>query len=480
MHKPAPPTASRLQPLALLLALSLAGCAELPSLAAFGTPKPAGDYTTTQAFAAPAASWPDAKWWTAYGDPQLDALIDEALRDSPDMAAAAARVSRAEAYGQATGAALLPQAGASASLTQEKQSYNYLFPKAYIPQDWNDYGRVGLDLRWELDFWGKNRAALAAATSETEAARAGQALARLNLAAAVAGQYADLAQLFAVRDTLERSVEVRRRTAQLFQERYDHGLETQGTVHEAKARLATAEGELLQAEEQIGLQRQRLAALLGAGPDRGLAIRRPAVNLAADFGLPAQLAADLLGRRPDVVAARLVAEAQARRIDQKKAEFYPNVNLVAFLGVQAIGLDMLSKAGSETGSFGPAISLPIFTAGRLRGELRGTAAAYGEAVASYNRTVTQALQEVAGAALSRQALGGQLAKGEAAVAAAGEAHRVASNRYAGGLANFIEVLYAEDNLLQNRRHLAVLQSRAFALDVALQRALGGGYQANPS
>lgn len=131
-------------------------------------------------------------------------------------------------------------------------------------------------------------------------------------------------------------------------------------------------------DEQIGLQRNRLAALLGAGPDRGLAIERPTVKLDSQFGLPGQLAADLLGRRPDVIAARLQAEA-LHRIDQKKAEFYPNVNLSAFIGANALGLNMLNKSGSDFGSIGPAISLPIFTAGRLQGELRGTVASYEEA-----------------------------------------------------------------------------------------------------
>ena len=264
----------------------------------------------------------------------------------------------------------------------------------------------------------------------------------------------------------------------LFAERFDNGLETRGSLSEARARLAGAEGELLALDEQIGLQRNRLAAILGAGPDRGLAIARPQVKLDRPFGLPPELAANLLGRRPDVVAARLMAEAQLQRIDQKKAEFYPNVNLAAFIGVQSLGVNLLSKGGSSFGAAGPAISLPIFTGGRLRGELRGSMAAYDEAVANYNRTVTQALQEVASAGLSQQALAAQLAKATAAVDAAGEAHRVANNRYQGGLANHIEVLYAEDGLLAAQRQLATLRSRAFALDVAMKRALGGGYQAN--
>ena len=356
------------------LIAAITGCAQIPSLGQLTTPKDSQSYEASQSFAGQATRWPDENWWQAYGDQQLDALVHEALRDSPDLAAASARLRRAEAVGQIAGAALLPQLSANGSATEQRQSSNYLTPKFMTPEGWQDYGRATLDVSWELDFWGKNRAALAAATSETEADRAEFAQTRLSLAAAIATDYMELARLFAARDTAARSVEVRSKTATLFAERFANGLETKGSLREADARRAGAEGDLLQAEEQIGLQRYRLAALLGAGPDRGLAIERPTINLHAAIGSPKDLAVDLLGRRPDIVAARLRTEAQLKRIDQKKAEFYPNINLAGFIGLQSLGLNMLSKSGSTTGSIGPAISLPIFTGGRLSGELRSTAA----------------------------------------------------------------------------------------------------------
>ena len=458
------------------LALAFAGCAQIPDLGQLTAPKDSPSYATSASFAAPTTNWPNDAWWQAYADQQLDTLISEALAGSPDLAAASARLRRAQAVGQVAGAPLLPQLSANGSLTEQRQSYNYLTPESMTPEGWKDYGRATLDMSWELDFWGKNRAALAAATSEAEAARAELAQVRLTLSANIATDYMELARLFAAHDTAARSVEVRSQTAALFAERFANGLETKGSLREAEAKRASAEGELLQVEEQIGLQRYRLAALLGAGPDRGRAIERPTVDLQRPLGLPNELAANLVGRRPDVVAARLRSEAQLRRIDQKKAEFYPNINLSAFIGLQSLGLDMLSKSGSTVGSVGPAISLPIFTGGRLSGELRSTAAAYEEAVANYNRTLTQALQEVANAAWSQKALAGRLGKAEQAVTAASEAHRIARNRYEGGLSTYIEVLSAEDVLLNSLRSLTDLQSRGFTLDVALMQALGGGYQ----
>jgi NodT family efflux transporter outer membrane factor (OMF) lipoprotein len=246
-------------------------------------------------------------------------------------------------------------------------------------------------------------------------------------------------------------------------------------LRQVEARRAAAQADVQSYQEQIDLQRHRLAALMGAGPDRGLAIRRPAIDLARPFALPENLAADLLGRRPDVLATRLRAEAAAKRIDQARAAFYPNVNLTAFIGLQSLSLNLLARGDSSIGSVGPAVSLPIFDGGRLRGQLRGAEADYAEAVANYERAVVQAMQDVADAATSSRALGGQLASIGEAVDAAREAWRIQNNRYEGGLSAYLDVLSAEDNLLSDLRLQTDLQSRALELDVSLVRALGGGY-----
>lgn len=463
-------------PLATLFAaLLLSGCAQLPDLAAPPAIKPAQAFASNATFTAPVAPWPQARWWSNYGDAQLDALVDEALRSAPDMAAASARLQQAQAIAGIVGAASKPQVSANAAFSQDKLSYNYLTPSDMTPHGGNDYGRLTLNLGWELDFWGKQRAALAAATSEVAARQAELAQARLLLTANIAANYGELSRLYANRDTAEKSVALRSKTATLFAERHQHGLENLGSVNEARARLAAAEGALLALDEQIALQRNRLAALLGAGPDRGRAIARPQLAFTRSYGLPAQAGSELLGHRPDVVAARLVAQAQARRIDQQQAEFYPNVNLMAFAGVQSLGIDMLGKSGSTVASVGPAISLPIFSSGRLQGQLRAAHAGYAQSVANYDATVARALQEVADAAVSQQALAQRLDKAEQAVAASSQAYQVAQQRYQGGLANYLEVLMAEDGLLGNLNGLTNLRSLSFTHDVALQRALGGGY-----
>lgn len=456
--------------------MALAACAQLPDLAERQPLASPADFQSAQALSAPQSDWPVERWWAGYGDAQLAALVDEALRGSPDMAVATARLRLADAATQTAASALRPQLSANASITEEKLSYNYLFPRSQKTDGWNDYGRATLDFSWELDFWGRHRAALAAATSERQASQAEWAQARLLLSSGIASAYAELSRLFASRDTALQSIEVRRKTATLLAERFDNGMENRASVRQADARRTAAEGALLQLDEQIGLQRHRIAVLIGAGPDRGLSIERPRVKLEQSFGLPAQLALDLLGRRPDVIASRLQAQAQASRIEQKSAEFYPNVNLSAFVGVQSLGLDLLGKNGSDIGSVGPAISLPLLNGGRLRGELRASEARYEEAVARYQGTLARALQEVADSALSQKALAAQLDKSRETVAAATEAYRIARQRYEGGLANYLDVLSAEDLLLGSLDALTELQARSFTLDIALKRALGGGYQ----
>ncbi len=468
------PVSSWVLPAACLL--YLAGCAQIPTFDKPVQVKPVEQLGSSVSFTARAAAWPDDHWWRNYGDPQLDALIEEALRDSPNLAVAQARLRQAGAMTQVAGAARMPEVSAEASFNEAKQSYNYLIPRAALPQGWNDYGQATLNLSWELDFWGKNRSALAAATSEQQAAQAEVAQTRLILSTSVASAYADLVHLFTVRDTAEAALALRTKSVELFRQRHEFGLETLASVRQVEARQAAAQAQLLVIDEYIGLQRNGIAALLGAGPDRGLAITRPSVHFAGSTGLPSNLALELLGRRPDIVAARLRTEAAARRIDQQKAGFYPSVNLMAFAGVQSLGIDNLSKSGSNFGSVGPAISLPIFNTERLQGQLRGAHAEYEAAVSTYNATLTNALHEVADAATSRKSLDGELAASRAAVAAATEAHSIVSARYKGELATYLDVLTAEDQLISAQRGLAEIETRAMVLDVALVRALGGGFQ----
>ncbi len=462
--------------LPLSLAFGLTACAAIPGKAPLRSITTPENLASTQSLEAPQAQWPSDGWWTRFDDPQLTALIEEGLKGATDLRVAEARFARAQALTGQAKAQLLPSLTAAAEGGTQQQSNNYLMPQGFAPRGWPAYGQAALGLDWHLDFWGRNRAALAAARSEAEAAQAEAAAARLTVATGIADAYAQLASLQAERDAAVEATRVRQRSLELIEGRQAKGLENIGASERARSGLATAQGEIAALDEAITLTQNRIAALLGAGPDRGRAITRPQLATVEAWGLPANLPAELIGRRPDIIAARLRAEAAGSRIKQAKASFYPNINLAGIIGFQALGLDNVFKSDSDFGSAGPAISLPIFDGGRLRSQYRAAEADYQAAVAQYDGALTQALREVADAAASERQLAERLARAQEAERAATAAWRVANNRYRGGLATYLDVLTAEDALIAARRTVASLQTRAFALDVALIRALGGGFR----
>jgi NodT family efflux transporter outer membrane factor (OMF) lipoprotein len=455
----------------------ISGCAFLPANDELIKPNTLLEYKTKNSFDSKnSISWPKEDWWLTYNDSQLNKLIEEALNDSPNIVLAQARLKQADAFTQITKSADLPQVSANAKITEEKLSYNYLTPTSSTPQGWNDYGLLTLNFSWEIDFWGKNRAAIAASISQVEAMKAELAQTRLTLSTAIASEYAQMARMFSDRDELNQYLEVQNKLYTLLNQRFEIGLENKAIVKEVKTALSKTQGEILSIDEQISLEKNKIAALLGAGPDRGLEITKPSIDFAkTDFALPTQIAVDLLGRRPDIMVARMQVEAQNYLIEEKKAEFYPNVNLSSFIGFQSLGLNVLSNKDSYIGSVGPAISLPIFNAGRLQSELRSNVSKYDESVANYNKTITQALKEVADAGISQKSLTKQILKSQEALSASQEAFDIKSKRYQGGVSNYLEVLYAQENLINVNRNLINQKSRALTLDIALKYALGGGY-----
>jgi NodT family efflux transporter outer membrane factor (OMF) lipoprotein len=233
---------------------------------------------------------------------------------------------------------------------------------------------------------------------------------------------------------------------------------------------------MLRFEEQIAMTRNQLAALSGNGPDAGLALERPALSAAAaTAALPSTLPADLLGRRPDVVAQRWRVEASARDIAAAKAQFYPNVNLVAFVGLQSLGFSNWLSSGSAIAGAGPAVRLPLFDGGRLRGNLAGRNAEFDLAVEQYNQTVVDALRDVVDQLTLLRSMAARSRESEAALGHAEESYALAVERYRGGLSSQLQVLAAESQVLAQRSLAADLRARALDASVGLIRALGGGY-----
>ena len=463
---------------ALLIAvLSTAACASVPNLGAKPEMRAASDYASSASLAGTNTTWPSHGWWKRYDDAQLNRLMDEALKDSPDLQAAAARMRAAEGNAQRAGSALKPAVDAFAQPELERQSQNQAMPSAAIPNGWNDSGSVGLSFSLDLDLWGKNRAALRAANADADAARFELHEAELALTTSIVATYADLAALYAQRDSLELALDIRSQTAKLVGQRVDIGLDTRAELKQATARVAQARGDLESTDEAIELGKNALAALVGAGPDRGILIERPATGALEAQRVPDGASIALVGRRPDIAAARARVEAAADRIKEARAAFYPNINLTALIGLQSFGLGSLFSGGSQFGSVSPAVSLPLFHGGALQGQYRGRRGQYDEAVALYDAAVIKALRETADAVTSQKRLASRLAEARSALADFQEAHALARQRYEHGLATYLDVLSAEEGVVSARLTVAELEARALTIDVQLIRALGGGFTA---
>jgi len=191
--------------------------------------------------------------------------------------------------------------------------------------------------------------------------------------------------------------------------------------------------------------------------------------------VPGTLPIDLLGRRADITAARWRVEAATNDAKSAKAAFYPNISLTAFAGLQSIGFDQFFKSGAEQWGVGPAIRLPIFDSGRLRANLRVKNADIDAAVESYNGAVIDAVHDVADQLSSLRSIDRQQTEQVSAQSAAESAYDLATQRYKAGLGTYLTVLNAEASVLTQRRQAADLKARALDTQIALIRALGGGY-----
>jgi len=459
----------------LLMACAVtASCASLPKTDTPVKTRELTQYTWERSFEAPAGEWPIRKWWKSFNDAQLDRLIDEALANAPSIAQADARARVASYRAQAVEGSLWPSVSATAAAQNEKLTYNGIIPAEVVPHGYNWLGRATLDLSWEVDFWGKNRKSLSAAVSREKAAQADAAAAHLLLAVLVARSYVQLQGFSLQGDIAADALRNRQESETLVRRRVKEGLDSVSNLEQATARVRLAEAQVAEVDESVRLTRNALAALLGAGPDRALDIEVPKLSARQTLAIPADIKADLLGRKPEIVAARWRAEAAAAHVGVTRAAFYPNVNLLAFTGYQSLGLENLNDDGSDVGSVGAAIHLPLFEGGRLRASYGEARSEYDLAVASYNEAVTQSLREIADAIQSLRALVIRLTATDAALARSVRAYELARMRYEGGVSDYQSVLTAEDALLATRNADNALRTRGYSLDIDLVRALGGG------
>lgn len=466
--------------LASSVVLTLGGCASSAGIAPSAHPlAPAAvgldaTATTTTAAATPALA---ADWWHAFGDTGLDDLIARALAGNPSLKVAQARLERARAMVAGAQAADGPQVNGSLDVTRQRFSATSIYPP---PLGGGIYtlGTAQLGASWEFDFFGRNRAAIEAAVGAQRAAQADLQAARIVLASNVARTYVQLGRLFAQRDVADRSLKQRDEILGLIKQRVQGGLDSTVELRQGEGALPESRQQIELLDEQIALARHALAALTAQAPNALDALVVPLTSVQA-VPLPATVPADLLGRRADISAARWRIESATSDMKSAKAQFYPNINLSAFVGLSSIGLDRLVRSASEQYGAGPAIRLPIFDSGRLRANLRGKTADLDAAIESYNGAVLEAVHEVADQISSVRAVARQQVQQAQAQAAAESAYDLATQRYKAGLSTYLTVLNAEASVLNQRRLAVDLQARALDAQIGLARALGGGYTADP-
>jgi NodT family efflux transporter outer membrane factor (OMF) lipoprotein len=431
-------------------------------------------FDTNRSLPAEHGDWPTADWVRQFGDAQLPMLVEQALLSSPTLEQAGARVRQAWSYSESAKAVTMPRVDASYSLTRERFSGTALVPPPYGGA-WQTENKGLLSLSYDLDLWGKKREALKSAISQAQASEADAQFVKLTLQTAIARSYNQLARLYALRDIAVQEVARREQIERITAGRIATGLDTQEERKIAQANLATSRAAVEALDGNISSTRYQLAALIGAGPDRGLSIARPALGSGDTVRLPDNLPADLIGRRPDIVAARWRVDAITHEVKEAKADFYPDINLSAAIGLDAFGFGRFLTAASRTASAGPAIHLPIFDAGELRARLKGRYAQFDEAVAAYDQTLIAALAEVATQLGQIRSSDAQLADAKAAQQAARSADDLALTQYRAGLTNQLTVLNADLAALGADQAVANLEMNRRDQQIALASALGGGY-----
>lgn len=454
----------------IALAAVLAACAQIPTLPEAAKPLTAEQAGLAQAHAAEL----NARWWTEFKDPQLDGLIDRALAESPNLAAARARIARAVAGSEAAGANDKPVIGLGVDVTRQLYSANGLFPPP-IAGSWRTNGTVQLGVSYDWDFFGRHKAELAAALGSQQAAQAEGAAARLMLSTQVTRAYVSLARVLGQRELLTQQLAEREQSLALVRQRVAAGLDTSQELRGAESPLPELKRQGLMLDEQAALLRNQLAAL-SAQPVSALSGLAP--TLPTPLSLQAaheKLGLDLLGRRPDVVAARWRVEAATQQVSVARAQFYPNVTLSAFAGFNSIGLDQLINAGSRQFGIGPSLRLPLFDTGRLRAQLHGSAAEADGAVAAYNAAVLEAVRDASDQLTSLNSLQSQQLEQQALLSNAQSSLNLAQQRFDAGLGSRLAVINARGNLIAQQRQALDLRGQTLDSQVGLMRSLGGGW-----
>jgi multidrug efflux system outer membrane protein len=451
----------------------LAACAGAPAKLA---PPALPDEVPLAGLQAPTrAGWPASSWWQQYDDPQLDGLMQRALRQSPDLALAQSRVRDARESARLAAAQLGLSLNGSAQVARQRLSDHGLIPSRLLGFNWYNQADLGVQLQYDFDWWGKKRATVAASLDQARAAEAEHSAAALAIEYAVADTYfgwqADQQRL----QIADRLLATQQALAAIARLRVKQGVDLPDEAQLARARVAAARELRVAIAGAASIRRVALASLLGVAPAQ-LPALQPRPLPATDGGLPPGASVDLLARRPDIAASRWQVEAALRNTDAARGEFFPDLSISALAGLSSIDLGKLMTAGSRTFALTPALHLPIFNSGSLKANYGMSKARLDAAVAQYDSTLLGAAREVATQVLNAQQLAARRREQQVQLDADRQLLASAQARARQGVRDGRESLAAQAQLLQQRDAAVQLQAQALSVDLSLIKALGGGYR----
>jgi len=442
-------------------------------------PAPCLEYTTEEALKDSnfyAGDFPEGDWWEMFEDEQLAGLIEEALCSNPTMQMACARVEAAEAGAKLKKSFLFPSIGFNADVDWQYFSKNDFF-RAFaptIPGNITEY-EIDLDFTYEIDFWGKNRNTYRASLGIAKALEAERQNAALILSTSVAAVYFKLQANMQKLSVLKEERAVLTKLFQLTLKRQENALDNSMQRLGSEEQIYVINKNILLVKQKIALINNMLNNLIGRGPDACDEVTPICSLEEIAFPLPCQISSNLLVRRPDLMSYIWRVESGAHLVGAAKAEFYPRVDLYGLAGLDSIFISKLFGWQSRTGSLKPAIHLPIFTAGRLKANLREKQAEFEELIFAYNDAVLRAVKEVSDEVISLQMVSEKLDVEKLLVANKIQNRKLEALRFKNAIANMLDLLTAQDAVLQQKFSKIKFEYQRVITAVKLVKALGGGY-----
>jgi multidrug efflux system outer membrane protein len=412
-------------------------------------------------------------WWNQLGDPVLNDLISSALKDNYDLKIAAARIEEfAGRYGF-TRADLFPQVGAGASYSRQGDSKNVENAPASGYNYNYDMFQTTLNASWELDLWGRVRRSTEAARADLLASEEGRRAVILSLVSSVAAAYVNLRDLDRQLEIARSTVKTREEGYNIFKLRFEGGIISEMELAQVKSQYEEALTTIPQIEKAITQQENGLCLLLGRNP--GPITRGKTIDQLTLPAVPAGLPSDLLARRPDIRQAEQNLIAANAVIGVAKAAYYPSISLTGFFGFASADLSDLFKGSSKVWQYSVPVSVPIFTAGKIAGQVKAAEAVQQQALFSYQKAIQTAFSEVDNSLADQLRTREQLAAQANQLNSLKKYYELAQLRYDNGYTSYIEVLDAERSLFNVQLAYTQNQGVLFFSLINLYKAMGGGW-----